>query len=694
MPDIFDEIISIYDAAAENAEAVITDHQRKIARETAVSAIAYLEPSPNIGTADWMDEHVYLAPGTTTQPGKWHTSRRPFLRGIMETFDDPFYDVISIPKASRMGITMILLGRMGRNAHLDPDAIMYVQQTLGEIKKFDGRIFRPFVRNTPILSDIFPPEKSRDSKNTIFEKEIPGGFVSFVGANVASGFRMVYVRDLNLDDVDGYPWSVGKEGDPVMNAIGRTTGVWNRKIILVSKPTIKGFSRIWMSYEQSDMRLYNVPCPHCDHGQPLRFGGKDLPFGLKWQHDDPYSAYYLCEQCSGVIRDNDKEHMLARGLWVPTVTPKNPRHAGFGGLSHLYHPDVLFSAIAKNFLAAGKNTELLQVFFNDELGECFEDTGEGLSENTLFNRREDWTPGVLPEGIACLTGDADVGENHIACGIEGWGKGMENWKVNYQLFEGDTLQTEIWGLLKKYVLETWKHYCGLQMRPIIFGIDTRYRGEMVAAFIKEMKGCGINIIGHQGVGEGKGRKDSRVIKAGEIISGNIPSKKNKHKIAAYTINDDKAKLAVLGRLRVLVPGQGGYVHFPKEEWCDINYFEQLLSERKVSKRDRFGAIVSEWIQKPGVRNEPLDVAKGNLSMLIWMQKHKWRPVKVGDVMMDHLDYLAYMMAQRVEIEKGRRMESGELPANEYFMERARKAIETEQLQRRTGRRVLSKGVES
>jgi phage terminase large subunit GpA-like protein len=456
---------------------------------------------------------------------------------------------------------------------------------------------------------------------------------------------------------------VGKEGDPVKNFMGRTAGIWNKKIILASKPTIKGFSRIDQSYELSDKSVYEVPCPHCDHGQVLRLGGKDIPYGIKWTGGDPYSAYYLCEQCGGVIRDYHKRDMLKQGAWRSTVVPQDPRHKGFGELSQLYHPNIHFSSIAKDFLSCGTNPELLQVFFNDVIGECWEDKGEGLSENILFDRREDWTPiGFLPEGIAMLLGSADVGENHIACSIEGWGRGMENWVVDYFLFEGDTLLPDIWEELRKYVLETRPHYCGIQLRPMVFCIDSRFRGEMVAQFVKTMRQCGVNVIAIQGVER---------TKTGEIMSGTVPSKKNKYKVPVYTVNDDKAKLSVFGRLKIQKPGQGGYVHFPKADWCNAEYFDQLLSEKKVRIREK-GVIITKWLQKPGVRNEPLDCKKYCLAGLIWLQKHK----------RFDLDRAADAMLERVREFKEKQLEVGKIDPVEYFKERAKKMQESRQPGRR------------
>ena len=30
-----------------------------------------------------------------------------------------------------------------------------------------------------------------------------------------------------------------------------------------------------------------LPCPHCDHGQRLQWGGRDVDYGIKWPADRP-----------------------------------------------------------------------------------------------------------------------------------------------------------------------------------------------------------------------------------------------------------------------------------------------------------------------------------------------------------------------------------------------------------------------
>ena len=83
-------------------------------------------------------------------------------------------------------------------------------------------------------------------------KEFPGGVLILTGANSAVGLRSMPVRYLFLDEVDGYKGDADGEGDPVALAVQRAATFLNRKILMVSTPTLKGFSRIEAAYQESD----------------------------------------------------------------------------------------------------------------------------------------------------------------------------------------------------------------------------------------------------------------------------------------------------------------------------------------------------------------------------------------------------------------------------------------------------------
>lgn len=131
------------------------------------------------------------------------------------------------------------------------------------------------------------------------------------------------VRYLFLDEVDAYDFDVDGEGDPVSLASQRTITFGNRKIFLVSTPTIQGFSRIELEYEASDRRRWWVPCPECNEYQVLD------EKRLQWPKDKPLEAAYYCEHCGVAIPSHRKAWIIRAGFGVRTIPPVPSPASGF-----------------------------------------------------------------------------------------------------------------------------------------------------------------------------------------------------------------------------------------------------------------------------------------------------------------------------------------------------------------------------
>ena len=86
------------------------------------------------------------------------------------------------------------------------------------------------------------------------------------------------------------------------------------------------------------------------------------------------------------------------------------------------------------------------------------------------------------------------------------------------------------------------------------------------------------------------------------ISGKRPiwpvrSTRSKSNDPLFLIGVDSAKDAIYGRLRIAEPGPG-YIHFPAEDGFGPEYFEQLTSERRETRR-QMGQAYTVWVLPPG-----------------------------------------------------------------------------------------------
>lgn len=147
-----------------------------------------------------------------------------------------------------------------------PAPILVMQPTLDMGQTFSKDRLAPMIRDTPVLRGLVDV-KSRYAGNTILKKNFPGGHITIVGANSATGLASRPIKVLLADEVDRYPGSAGTEGDPLSLAQKRQTTFWDKKTVMVSTPVIKGHSRIETEYNQSTREEWNVPCPECGHCQ-------------------------------------------------------------------------------------------------------------------------------------------------------------------------------------------------------------------------------------------------------------------------------------------------------------------------------------------------------------------------------------------------------------------------------------------
>ena len=263
---------------------------------------------------------------------------------------------------------------------------MLVMPTERDAEAWSKDRFSPMARDTPCLAGRISDPKSRDGSNKILHKRFPGGHLTIVGANAPSGLASRPIRILLCDEVDRYPFSAGAEGDPVNLAKKRTVTFWNRKIVLVSTPTIRGASRIETAYAESDRRQYWVPCPACGAHQVLVWG--QVRWESAGEEHRPETARYHCVACDAPWSDALRWSAIRRGEWRARAPFKGI--AGFH-LNEICSSWVRLEAMARAFLSArAGGDEAMKTFVNTSLGETWMESGEAPDWRRLADRREAW----------------------------------------------------------------------------------------------------------------------------------------------------------------------------------------------------------------------------------------------------------------------------------------------------------------
>ena len=553
--------------------------------------VATLKPPPELTLSQWADRYRMLSAESSAEPGRWHTDKAPYQREIMDAIGDAHIRRVVIMCAAQLGKTELLLNILGYFMAYAPAPILVMQPTLDMGQTFSKDRLAPMIRDTPVLRGLVDV-KSRYAGNTILKKNFPGGHITIVGANSATGLASRPIKVLLADEVDRYPGSAGTEGDPLSLAQKRQTTFWDKKTVMVSTPVIKGHSRIETEYNQSTREEWNVPCPECGHYQPFVWAN------LIFDPDDlQKEIIYKCERCGCVANEYRWKQQSQQGRFVA----ENP-----GAETRGFHLNTLASTfcgwkeIVQKFIVAKEqldqgNPEGMKVWVNTELGETWEERGEQVEDTELFNRREIYDA-VVPEEVLVLTAGVDVQDDRFEVEIVGWGVGKESWGIRYQKIYGDMLKEQVWEDLDAFLQTVWCKKDGTALRIISCCIDSGgHHTDQVYRFTKERYERGVWAI------KGKGGAEVPYIRN--------PTTNNRVKTPLFIIGVDAGKVLLYQRLRHNTKGPN-YCHFPANEEAgyDETYFKGLTSEKMVV-RFRKGRSVTVWELKDSKykRNEPLDL---------------------------------------------------------------------------------------
>ena len=589
-----------------------------------------LTPDPLLSVSEWADRHRVLSSKASSEPGRWRTSRTPYLREIMDCLSptSPVERVVFM-KGAQVGATETGSNWIGYVIHHAPGPMMAVWPTVEMAKRNSKQRIDPLIEESPVLSELIAPARARDSGNTVLAKEFRGGVLVMTGANSAVGLRSMPVRYLFLDEVDGYPLDVDGEGDAIALAEARTRTFARRKIFIVSTPTIAGASAIEREYAASDQRRYFVPCPHCSHRQWLRFEQ------LRWERGQPETAAYICESCGQPIDEHHKTWMLEHGEWRATAPENAQRAAGFH-LSSLYSPvgwrswrDIAAAWDAAVSKQSG-SAAAIKTFKNTELGETWVEEGEAPDWQRLVERREDYRIGTVPAGGLLLVGGADVQRDRIEVSIWAFGRNRESWLIEHRVLMGDTARDDVWKQLSGVLDETWTHSSGAAMPLARLALDTGFATQEAYAFVRACRDPRVMAV--KGVPRG-----AALIGTPTAVDVSHGGKKLRRGVKVYAVAVAIAKLELYNNLRKSagVDDDGvtpvyppGFVHLPK---VDAEFIQQLCAEQLITRRDRNGFPVREW-QKTRERNEALDCyvyarAAASAAGLDRFEERHWRELE-------------------------------------------------------------------
>jgi phage terminase large subunit GpA-like protein len=592
---------------------------------------AHMTPPRCMSASAWADEFRHIAKGP--EKGQWRTLRTPYLAEPMACTDpESPVQKLAMMFATQLGKSEAIYNAILKRIHLQPMDMMMVQPTLQDAKDHSRERFMPTVRATPSVRDRMPKASSRDETNTWQTKQLPGGAtLYFAGANSARSLASKPLPFAACDEIDGYPHDVDGEGDPLSLVWERMSNFGQRKLILVSTPTTKGFSRIEDEFNEGDRCRYFVPCLHCNTTQELEWG-TDVAWGIKWLRTPsgearPETAVYVCKHCGGTLQNHQKTDMLAAGLWVPEAPGAQGGLVRSFTLNKLYSPvgwkswPMLVSDWERAQIAArsGDNTRL-KTFINTSLAQTWEESGDRADEHALRKRAADIPLRQVQWGLYVATMGVDTQGDRLEAYTWAWGRGLERQLVDRQVIYGDPSLPESepgspWKALTDLRRAPLTHASGRTVPLLACAIDSGgHHTQAVYVYVRAHQYSNVLAV------KGSSQANRAIIGKPAEQDVNWRGQKLKRGVKLWPIGTDTAKEEIYGRLRNTEPGPG-FVHLSKHLPAEV--FEQITSERLVTRYVK-GRPKLEWVKPAGKRNEGLDCAVYALAAAHWLGMERWR----------------------------------------------------------------------
>ena len=546
--------------------------------------------------SDWCDQNRFISASSSSEPGRWRTSRTPYIKEPLNNLS-PLSPVTrtTLMKGHQVSYTQgILINSIAYTIGHQPRSCLLVTPSQKHTQKFFFQKIEPMIIDSPAVREKLSTQSKFAMRNTTFHKDFSGGFLSGIGANVASDLAGASVQILLLDEVDRMVFDVESEGSPVELAVARTAIYRRKKIFLGSTPVNEENSVVLKWFLEGDQRYFFVPCPHCGHFQTLE---------IERLEESSEGPVFTCEKCTKKIPEKYKTMMLDKGEWRPTATPIDPSYRSYH-LSSLYSPVgfLSWSDVLKSQQRAQNDEYFARSFRNLYLGLP---TKHAVSEvptpKELKKRADDAEGGVPTTESMLMTLGVDVQADRVEALLTGFHRKSMTVLKHFTIW-GDTLVDEsMWDELYDLIKVHGVHLCA---------IDAGYIPHKVFAFQKKHQDRRIKVI--RGVST-----EEFIVSLPKFMEVSEHHKRQKRGNKYYHVSTNILKDELYARLMIDDPQNDEFIAFPKG--MEYEFYAQVCAERKVLRHpdkemDRSGIRNPyKWIATRH-RNEALDMMVYCLSM--------------------------------------------------------------------------------
>lgn len=598
--------------------------------------------------SDYIESVRYIDKAMSPFPGKFSYEKFPYFREIVNRLspeDQTRY--IFVMKGNQCGYTTGVLepGMMyfigsdpEEQALFLPDDVMVKQYSE---TKLENCIDNCNLRDR-ITSTAKKAKGSRNTGDTTFHKQYPGGNLRLFGSKSGTRFRNFSFKVIFADEADAALMSIKGEGDIFTLMKARQDAFGNHtKLVIGSTPKNEGSSLIQSLFEAGTQKYYYVPCKFCGTMQRLewavwdKFDKSKQIGGIVWENDENFiprleTVGYKCPFCGGIMKNYDKAEIIRKGEWRKSAEHPQRPYAESYHITALYNPPGMFSW--ENYVSEWaeawdiknnrvKDIEKYRVFRNLKQGLPFREQHEtvryerairyrhlGFARSHIQNMMAERDTG---SPILILVASVDVQKNGLYLDIVGYTERGCNYTIDFKWIEGDVEQfggpwDKLADIISYGVFAD--EYGKKKYRIMITLVDSGHYTGWVYAFAQRFSA---------GVYACKGQD---WIKDGAAYNLFAPATLKQIGLPlAYHVNTGLLKDRIANEMNKLFWNDGQlqpawYPNFPEDFGDD--YFKMYEAEEKVDLIDQNRRYVKTiWRQKFGAPNHAFDTRVYNKAAL-------------------------------------------------------------------------------
>ncbi len=453
-----------------------------------------LAPPERLTPSQWADRYRYLPSNVTAEPGRYRSSRTPYLVGIIDSILEPIEEIV-VKKAAQVGYTTGLQNLIGWSIDQDAAPVLLVMPSQDEARKLVDEQIIPLIDSCPQLqTHLLRSDPNAITKEVLKFDTMPL-YLGWSGSAATLGRRSV--KTVLMDEVDKFNPFSGRDAAPIPLARKRVTNYRHRGRVLIGSTPTTADGEVSKAFAGCpDKRAFQCPCVHCGIFQTLTFPQikfttpdiADPAVRADYIALHPEATHYECVGCRGRITDAHKPALLARGVWASEGqvidrhgNADRPRPAakrvGFH-LSALLSPWVSFAQVASAFIRAQDDYGALMEWRNQTMGETHEAVVTTFKADDLRQQRPTAPDaGIVPRWAGKVIATADVHLNRYNFVVRAHGRGDRS-----QLLTAgtcDTLED-----LTRICLNTPFQVQGSTqtMLPAIMFVDAGYRTDEIYAY--------------------------------------------------------------------------------------------------------------------------------------------------------------------------------------------------------------------